>query len=196
VESGSEEEDEDIGAWADSDSEDETTHEPEKQSKKPQILAGAQPKEETKPHREVKGGTIVTLSGVPRYNTLRLKGLVHGQCMTALVDGGATRNFIDVSLVARRGLHTDEFEGFHVAVADGYTMTFLDMIPDLEVKLGNYTLTDTFYVVDLSDTNVMLGVQWLYSLGEIGFNYQTLTMSFRDASGSRVVLRGMSTGAP
>jgi hypothetical protein len=41
-----------------------------------------------------------------------------------------------------------------------------------------------------------LGVQWLYSLGEIGFNYQTLTMSFRDANGSRVVLRGMSTGAP
>jgi hypothetical protein len=33
-------------------------------------------------------------------------------------------------------------------------------------------------------------------IGEIGFNYHTLTMSFRDASGSRVVLRGMSTGAP
>ena len=56
------------------------------------------------------------------------------------------------------------------------------MIPNLEVKLGNYTLTDTFYVVELSDTDVVLGVQWLYSLGEIGFNYQMLTMSFRDTS--------------
>jgi hypothetical protein len=196
VESGSEEEDEDIQAPTDSDSETETTHEPEQQPKKPQILARAQPQEEAKPRREVKGGTIATLSGIPRYNTLRLKGLVQGQRMTALVDGGATHNFIDASLVARRGLRTEEFEGFHVAVADGYTMTCLDMIPDLEIKLGNYTLTDTFYVVDLSDTDVVLGVQWLYSLGEIGFNYQTLTMSFRDASGSRVVLRGMSTGAP
>jgi hypothetical protein len=44
--------------------------------------------------------------------------------------------------------------------------------------------------------NIVLGVQWLYSLGEIGFNYQTLTISFRDVSGSRVVLRGMSTRAP
>jgi hypothetical protein len=88
--------------------------------------------------------------------------------MTALVDGGATHNFIDASLVARRGLRTEEFEGFHVAVADGYTMTCLDMVPDLEVKLGNYTLTDTFYVVDLSDTDVVLGVQWLYSLGRLG----------------------------
>jgi hypothetical protein len=196
VESGSEEEEDDIQAPTDSDSETETTHEPEQQPKKPQIPARAKPQEEAKPRREVKGGTIATLSGVPRYNTLRLKGLVQGQRMTALVDGGATHNFIDASLVARRGLRTEEFEGFHVAVADGYTMTCLDMVPDLEVKLGNYTLTDTFYVVDLSDTDAVLGVQWLYSLGEIGFNYQTLTMSFRDANGSRVVLRGMSTGAP
>jgi hypothetical protein len=116
--------------------------------------------------------------------------------MTALVDGGATHNFLDASLVARRGLPMEDFEGFHVAVADGYTMTCLDMIPNLEFKLGNYTLTDTFYVVELSDTNVVLGAQWLYSLGEIGFNYQTLTMSFRDVNGSQVVLRGMSIGAP
>jgi hypothetical protein len=144
----------------------------------------------------VKGGIIATLSGVPRYNTLLLKGLVQGQRMTSLVDGGATHNFIDASLVARRGLCTKEFEGFHVEVENGYTMTFLDMIPDLEVKLGTYTLTDTFYVVDLSDTDEILGVQWLYSLGEIGFNYQMLTMRFRDTSGSRVVLTGMSIGAP
>jgi hypothetical protein len=196
VESGSEEEDEDIQAPTDSDLKTETTHEPEQQPKKPQIPARVKPQEEAKPRREVKGGTIATLLGVPRYNTLRLKGLVQGKRMTALVDGGATHNFIDASLVARRGLCTEEFEGFHVAVADGYTMSCLDMIPDLEVKLGNYTLTDTFYVVDLLDTNAVLGVQWLYSLGEIGFNYQMLTMSFRDASGSRVVLRGMSTGAP
>jgi hypothetical protein len=144
----------------------------------------------------VKGGTIATLFGVPRYNTLMLKVLIKGQRMTVLVDGGATHNFIDASLVAQRGLRTEDFEEFTVAVANGYTMTCLDMVPDLEVNLGNYTLTNTFYVVDLSDTNAVLGVQWLYSLGEIGFNYQTLTMSFRDASGSRVVLRGMSTGAP
>jgi hypothetical protein len=91
--------------------------------------------------------------------------------MTTLVDGGATHNFIDASLVARRGLHTEEFERFTVAVENGYTMTCLDMVPGLEVKLGNYTLMDTFYVVDLSDTDAVLGVQWLYSLGEIGFNY-------------------------
>jgi hypothetical protein len=54
-----------------------------------------------------------------------------------LVDSGETHNFIDASLVARRGLQTKEFEGFTIAMVDGYTMTFLDRVPDMEVKLGN-----------------------------------------------------------
>jgi hypothetical protein len=53
----------------------------------------------------------------------------------------------------------------------------------LEIKLGNYTVRDTFYVVDLSDTDVVLGVQWLITLGKITTNYQTLEMGFRDSDG-------------
>jgi hypothetical protein len=72
----------------------------------------------------------------------------------------------------------------------------LDRVPDLEVKLGNYTMRDTLYVVDLFDTDVVLGVQWLITLGNISTNYQTLEMGFRDSEGKKVVLRGMSIGAP
>jgi hypothetical protein len=68
VESCSEEEYEEIRAQTDIVSEDEPTHELERHPKKPQIQAEAQPKEETKPRREAKGGTIATLSRVPRYN--------------------------------------------------------------------------------------------------------------------------------
>jgi hypothetical protein len=75
-------------------------------------------------------------------------------------------------------------------------MECLDRVPDLEIKLGNYTVRDTFYVVDLYDTDVVLGVQWLITLGKITTNYQTLEMGFRDCEGKRIVLRGMSIGAP
>ena len=50
----------------------------------------------------------------------------------------------------------------------------MDRVPYLEVKLGNYTMRDTFYVVDLADTNVVLRVQWLITLGKISTNYQNL----------------------
>jgi hypothetical protein len=100
------------------------------------------------------------------------------------------------SLVSRWALRIEEFEGFDVAVADGHTVECLDRVLDLEIKLGNYTMRDTFYVVDLSDTNVVLGVQWLITLGKFTTNYQTLEMGFRDNDGKRIVLRGMSMGAP
>jgi hypothetical protein len=161
----------------------------------PQV--GPQSGGKAKPRVPAKGGVIETLSRVPRDETIRIKGLIQERRhVTTLVDGGAIHNFIDATLVSRRGLQTEEFEGFTVAVADGYTVTCLDKVPDLEVKLGNYTMTDTFYVVELSETDAVLGVQWFYSLSEIGFNYQILTMSFKDTNGSKVVLRGMSTGAP
>jgi hypothetical protein len=72
----------------------------------------------------------------------------------------------------------------------------LDRFSDLEIKLGNYTVRDTFYVVNLSNTYVVLGVQWLITLGKITTNYQTLEMGLKDSDRKMVVLMGMSTGAP
>jgi hypothetical protein len=113
-----------------------------------------------------------------------------------LIDGEATHNFIDVALVARRHMATEDFEGFSVVVADGFTMTCMQNNSRLVVTLGNYTLTDYFYVVDLMNTNIVLGVLWLHSLREITMNYQIMEMKFNTANDKKVVLRGMSNGGP
>ena len=68
-------------------------------------------------------------------------------------------------------------------------------IPQLQVQLGNYTLVDNFYVVDVLDMSIVLGVQWLYSIGKYSTNYQTLEMEFLVPEGKRVVLRGMPNEA-
>jgi hypothetical protein len=73
---------------------------------------------------------------------------------------------------------------------------YLDRVPYLEIKLGNYTVRDTFYVVDLSNTDVVLGVEWMITLGKITTNYQTLEMGLRDRDGKKVLCheKGMSWG--
>jgi hypothetical protein len=58
-----------------------------------------------------------------------------------------------------------------VVVVDGYNMTCTQRMRGLDVTMGNYMLIDGFYMVDLADTHVVLGVQWLYSLGDIHMNY-------------------------
>ena len=63
-----------------------------------------------------------------------------------LIDGGATHNFIDCTLVERRGLPTEEFEGLTVVVAGGGHMECTRWIPKLNITLGNYSLTDDFFI--------------------------------------------------
>ena len=50
-------------------------------------------------------------------------------------------------------------------------------------------------MVDVPDTSIVLGVQWLYSIGKYSTNYQTLEMEFLTPDGKRVVLRGMPNEA-
>jgi len=147
--------------------------------------------EEEQPHQN--NSKIAVLSGVPRFHTLRLKGVLQGQKITVLVDGGATHNFIDSALVERRKLPTEPFEGFTVVIPGNHTMECNRWIPDLQVKIGDYTVKDNFYVVNVADTNMVLGVQWLYSIGEHSVNYQIPQISFKDAEGKSVVLKGMNT---
>ena len=45
-----------------------------------------------------------------------------------------------------------------MVVADGYNMTCAQRIMGLDVTLGSYMLTDEFYVVDLANTHMVLGV--------------------------------------
>ena len=60
--------------------------------------------------------------------------------MGVLIDGGATHNFIDAAWVAKRGIPTEKFEGFTVAVAENSSMECNYWIPKLNVTLGNYQI--------------------------------------------------------
>jgi hypothetical protein len=75
-----------------------------------------------------------------------------------MIDGRETHNFIDAVLVARRGIHTIDFGGFDVVVSSECSIPCKKNILQLDVALGNYTVTNEFYVVEMHDTNNILGV--------------------------------------
>jgi len=77
----------------------------------------------------IKKATIASISGVPKFNTFRMKGVVHGQRETILVDGGDSHNFIDIAMVERIHIPTMDFEGFLVEVAGGCIMACDMYIP-------------------------------------------------------------------
>jgi hypothetical protein len=151
--------------------------------------------EEEQITRQDSMATLASISGVPKYNTFRMRGVLQGQRVSVLIDGGASHNFIDAALLKRRHIPTVEFEGFKVEVAGGSTMPCDRYIPGLKLTLGRHELIQDVYVMDLPDTNIILGVQWLSTLGPITTNYKTMEMSFTEEGGKKVVLWGMTGNA-
>ena len=82
--------------------------------------------------------TLASISGVPKYNTFRMRGVLQGQRVSVLIDGGASHNFIDATLLKRRHIPTVEFEGFKVEVARGSTMPCDRYIPGMKLTLGRH----------------------------------------------------------
>ena len=62
------------------------------------------------------------------------------------------------------------------------------------VTMGCYTLVDHFFVVDIPDTNIILGVQWLITLGKVNTDLKALQMKWVDMKTSKPqMIQGMHT---
>jgi len=60
---------------------------------------------------------------------------------------------------------------------------------EVEAKLENYTLKETFFLFELGGEDLILGVAWLTTLGDVKVNWKTLTMNFC-IEGQNVQIRG------
>ena len=136
---------------------------------------------------------MAVLSTVPHYHTIQCKGVVLGQRDSVLVDGGATHNFIDAEMMEKIKIPSEPFDGFTIVILGYNTRQCNTWIPKLQVTIRNYTYVDSFYVVDVADTNIVLGLKWLYSIGEHSVNDQIPEIKFQDSTGALRVVRGQHT---
>ena len=73
-------------------------------------------------------------------------------------------------------------------------MQCMHYVPSLVVTMGSYKLVDHFFVVDIPDTNAILGVQWLIKLGKVTTDWEALQMDWVEKnSGETQMIKGMHT---
>ena len=87
----------------------------------------------------------------------------------------------------------EPLNGFTVVIPGHNTMQCKTWVPKLQVTVGNYNFVDSFYVVDFTNSNVVFGVQWIYSIWDHTVNYQIPKMKFQDLKGVLRVVRGKHT---
>ncbi|KAJ7949633.1 Ty3/gypsy retrotransposon protein [Quillaja saponaria] len=117
--------------------------------------------------------------GQEGFQTMRVTGLIKKLEVMILIDSGSIHNFIDVQLAKRLRLKLQQVPTRQVMVANGSKLLISVMCKQLQWTMSEGAFQADFLVMPLGSYCVVLGVQWLSTLGDIRWNFGSLTMEFK-----------------
>jgi hypothetical protein len=132
--------------------------------------------------------SLNALEGTVGFHTMKVTGKVGKQVLHILVDSGSTHNFLNSSLAHKLQNSLTTITPITVQAANGGKMTCTSVCKGLKWEIQGVCFEADVFIMDLSNYDMMLGVQWLSMLGDILCNYKHLWMSF-DWQGQRVLLK-------
>ncbi|KAI4321268.1 hypothetical protein MLD38_034667 [Melastoma candidum] len=121
--------------------------------------------------------------------TMKLKGSFKKKRLNILVDSGSTHNFLDLGMIKGMNLNMVTVPPVKVTVADGRCLVCRSMLRHFTWEMQGQLFTADFYVITLGGCEVILGVKWLATLGDIVWNFQISVMKFC-WDGMEVILQG------
>ncbi|XP_056690258.1 uncharacterized protein [Spinacia oleracea] len=111
--------------------------------------------------------SLNALSGNQNFQTMRVKGMRNNKLFHVLVDSRSTHNFLDLELAKKMGC-------------------VIESIPSKHGK----SFTADMMLISLGGCDMVLGVQWLATLGPICWDFKALLMEF-NLDGCQFILQGM-----
>ncbi|KAJ1412410.1 Aspartic peptidase domain superfamily [Sesbania bispinosa] len=77
------------------------------------------------------------------------------------------------------GISVEEADkGLGIRFGDGSRAFTKGICLKLEVLIGKYTCTLDAWILDMGGLDLILGVAWLRTLGDVTRNWETMTMTF------------------
>ncbi|GAU28744.1 hypothetical protein TSUD_372530 [Trifolium subterraneum] len=136
--------------------------------------------------------SISELEGFQRekIQTLKLRATINGVPVVVLVDSGATHNFIAKSMVQKLGWQVENTPDFRIKLGDGFQTITRGKCPQILFKTGEVSWEIEAYLFDLDGVDVVVGMAWLKSLGDMIVNWKKQTMEFWH-EGNWVMLKGI-----
>ena len=138
--------------------------------------------------------SLHALLGHMAPETLHLLSCINRHKVWILFDGGSTHNFIQKHLVSVLGLHAQFTHPLKVMVGNGHELECSQWCRDISLHVQDQSFIVNFHVLLLCGADLVLGVEWMKSLGLILTNYNDLIMKFLH-DGRVVELRGNQEGA-
>ena len=153
------------------------------------------PPEETDMTEPLPEISFHAIAGMAHPQTFRVMGKLQNKAVTVLIDGGSTHNFIDQAIVTKFGLSVARDQKLQVMVANRDKIDCDGRCLALTLLIQNFPVRADFYVLPAAACQVVLGVQWLATLGPIETDYNKLTMSFQQG-GKSCTFQGLQQPTP
>ncbi|MCH79682.1 transposon Tf2-1 polyprotein, partial [Trifolium medium] len=117
-------------------------------------------------------------TGYIKPQSIRLKGTIHEVPVSILIDSGATHNFISHHLVHKMNWHVDNTPSMRIKLGDGSCSTTTGRCVNLGVDIEGVPIVVDVQLFELGDVDMVLGIEWLRTLGDMIVNWEKHTMSF------------------
>lgn len=109
---------------------------------------------------------------------MKLLGMVDSEEVGAMIDSGASHNFVSRRVVGKQGLRVDESVTLRVSQDEGCCVQCQGVCPNLRVDLGVRKLDIVGYLFELGGVDVILRVDWLRTLDEVNVDWRKMRMKF------------------
>eukprot|EP00253_Pinus_taeda_P007903 PITA_07903 len=108
------------------------------------------------------------LFGITTIQTLKIEGHIKKKKVTMLIDSGSTHNFIHCKIAKELNYFLYPASECQVMVANGGTRNFSGKCHNIKLSMGEYVSNSQMLSIPMGGVDVVLGVQWLQSLGKPG----------------------------
>ena len=135
------------------------------------------------------------LVGPPSPRTLRVQGRVGELEVTVLIDSGSSHNIMQPRVAEFLGLPMVVIKPFSVVVGNGDSITCSGFCADVPVNLAKQMFHIPFFIIPIHGADLVLGVQWLQTLGSFLSDYTIPSIQF-SYNNTPITLTGNTSTQP
>ncbi|KAA0039183.1 ty3-gypsy retrotransposon protein [Cucumis melo var. makuwa] len=153
------------------------------------ITLKSNPIGETKKEGTSKRLSEVEFQARKEKGTMKVRGKIKDREVVILIDCGATHNFVYEKLTSELQLITKDTSHYGVILGSGAAIKGKGICESVEIILNEWKVIADLLPLELGGVDVVLGMQWLYSLGNTEVDRRNLTMTFLH-QGKKILIKG------
>lgn len=133
---------------------------------------------------------VHALKGGQRSRPLKVTGAIQDKEICVLIDTGSDRDFLHPHVAETLHLSLTPIRPFRVVVGNGATLLCTHMARQTKLEIQGTVLSVDLHILPIHGPDVILGMDWLESLGKVTADFLGKTLEFK-LGGRPVTLKGI-----